>query len=173
MQPSMECLIITKHHLPHLEPEPQSTRIPLNCCTWASCGTNGYSMHIIFNYSRSLVPQLEESKKHYTAHDVKRSDHARQFQHITGQTVQQNIYAVDNNTPQNLPILLEDVIIDQEIYGHSVPHFQGRTVRHKVRHVDPIIVPNFPKVILERYKNVTLCCDLIQNNCIGFLNNIT
>ena len=61
----------------------------------------------------------------------------------------------------------------ENIYGPSVTHFQGRTVCHKVQYVDTIIVPNFPKDILDRYKNSTLWCDLMQINGIGFLNTIS
>ena len=57
----------------------------------------------------------------------------------------------------------------EEIYGPSVPYLQGKTVRHKVQHVEPIMVPNLPKGILDRYKKVTLYCDLIHINGIGFL----
>ena len=60
-----------------------------------------------------------------------------------------------------------------EIYGPSVPHLQGKTVYRKVHQVEPIIVPNFPRGILDIYKNVTLWYDLIHINVIGFLNNIS
>ena len=37
-----------------------------------------------------------------------------------------------------------------DIYGPSVPRLQGKTVRHKVHHVEPVLVPKSPKVILDR-----------------------
>ena len=37
----------------------------------------------------------------------------------------------------------------------------------------PIIVPNFPKDIIDIYKNVNLFCDLIHTNVIGLLNTIS
>ena len=60
-----------------------------------------------------------------------------------------------------------------DIYGLSVPYLQGKTVRHKFQHVEPIIVPNVPKVILDIYKKLILCCDLMHINGIGFLNTIS
>ena len=45
------------------------------------------SAHIMVNYSRSPIPQVEEKKKQYNACDVKRYDCARLFQHIVGQPV--------------------------------------------------------------------------------------
>ena len=59
------------------------------------------------------------------------------------------------------------------IYGPILPHFQGKAVLHKVNRVEPIIVPNVPKGILDRYKKVYLCCDLIYINCTGLLNTIS
>ena len=41
----------------------------------------------------------------------------------------------------------------EEIYGPSVPHLQGKTVRYNIQHVKPIIVPNFPKGILDNTGN--------------------
>ena len=62
--------------------------------------------------------------------------------------------------------------MDEDIYRPSVPHFQGKTVRHKIHNVEPIILTNPPKEILDRYKKFTLCCDLMHINNIGFLNTI-
>ena len=60
----------------------------------------------------------------------------------------------------------------EEIYVPSVPHLKGKKVCHKIQHVEHIIVPNVPKVILDRYNKVTLCCDFMNINGIVFLSNI-
>ena len=91
----------------------------------------------------------------------------------SGKPVKQILHAVDNNILQSIPILREDVRMDEDIYGPSVPHFQVKTVRHKFQHVEPIIVPNFPNGILDIYKKVYFFCDLICMNSIGFLNTIS
>ena len=67
----------------------------------------------------------------------------------------------------------EDVSMDEYIYGNSVPHFQGKTVRHKIQQVELTIIPNVPKVILNKYNKVTLFCDLMYINVIGLLNTIS
>ena len=61
----------------------------------------------------------------------------------------------------------------EDIYGPSVPYLKVKTVHHKVQHVETIIVPYFPKVILDRYKEIPLCCDLMHITGIGFLNTIS
>ena len=50
--------------------------------------------------------------------------------------------------------------------------FAGQIVLHKIQHVEPIIIPNVPKGIIDKYKKVTLCCDLMYINGIGILNTI-
>ena len=44
---------------------------------------NKNNAHIMANYSRFAIPQAEESKKQYTACDLKRDDRARLFYNIT------------------------------------------------------------------------------------------
>ena len=56
--------------------------------------------------------------------------------------------------------------------GPSVPHLQGKTVQHNIQHVEPVMVPSVPKEVLDKYKKVTLCCDLMNINGIVFLNTI-
>ena len=73
---------------------------------------------------------------------------------------------------QNIPIMQEDIGMAEKIFRPSVPHLQGKTLYHKIHHVEPIIFKNTPKGILDRYKKFTIFCDLMQINGIGFLNTI-
>ena len=61
----------------------------------------------------------------------------------------------------------------ENIYGPSIANLQDKKFRHKVQYVEPIIVPNVTKGILDRYNKVTLCYDLMHINGIGLLNNIS
>ena len=61
----------------------------------------------------------------------------------------------------------------EEIYGPSIPHLKDKTVRRKVKHVEPVKITSAPKTILDKYKEVTICCDLIHIYGIGFLNTIS
>ena len=61
----------------------------------------------------------------------------------------------------------------EDIYGPSIPQLKDKTVRSKVQHVEPIKITNVPKTILDKYKEVTICCDLMHINGIGFLITIS
>ena len=84
------------------------------------------SLHIMVNDSHYPIPQLEENKKLYTARDINRVDCARKLQNITVQPIKQTLHSVDNKILHNLPIFREDVGIDEDIYGTSVPYLQGK-----------------------------------------------
>ena len=60
----------------------------------------------------------------------------------------------------------------ENIYGTSTPHLKGKTARRNIQHVEPVNIPGVPKKILDKYKEVTIFCDLMQINGIGFLNTI-
>ena len=83
------------------------------------------------------------------------------------------LHAVDNNILKNLPTLQEDVRMDEDIYGPSIPHLKDKTVRRKVQHVEPVKITSAPKTILDKYKWVTIFCDLMHINRISFLNIIS
>ena len=66
----------------------------------------------------------------------------------------------------------EDSGMAEDIYGPSVPHLKGKIVCHKIQHLEPIMIPNPPKGIFDRYNEFTLCSDLIHINGIESLNTI-
>ena len=61
----------------------------------------------------------------------------------------------------------------EDIYGPSIPHLKVKTVRRKIQHVEPVNITSVPQTILDKYKEVTICCDLMHINGIGFLNIIS
>ena len=128
--------------------------------------------HITVNNLHPPIPKVQDKKKGCTARNIKRSDHTRRFQNITGQQTRQFIHAVDNKILKNLPILQEYVGMAVDIYGPSIPHPKWKTVRHNIKHVDPVKISTVPKTILHKYKEVTICCDLMHINRTILINII-
>ena len=61
----------------------------------------------------------------------------------------------------------------EEIYGPIIPHLKGKKVRRNIQNVDPVKITSLTKTILDKYKEVTIWCDLMNINWIGFLNTIS
>ena len=60
----------------------------------------------------------------------------------------------------------------EDIKGPSVPYLQGKPVLQKVHNVEPVIVLNGTEGNRDRYNSITLFCDLMHINSIGFPNTI-
>ena len=108
----------------------------------------------------------------YTAHDINRNDCARLFQYITGQPVKQILHAVDNNILQNFPILREDVRMAEYIYVPQCDTFERQKSLPQSPACGAYHSSNFPLGVFYRYKNTTLCFDIIHINGTVFLNTI-
>ena len=63
--------------------------------------------------------------------------------------------------------------MDEDIYRPSITHLKGKIVRHNIQHVEPVNITSVPKTILDKYKEVTIFCDLIHVNGISFLNTMS
>ena len=61
----------------------------------------------------------------------------------------------------------------EDIYGPRIPNLEGKTVRHKIQHLQPVKITGINKTILDKYKEVTIICDLMYINGIGLINTIS
>ena len=129
--------------------------------------------HIRVNNSNSPIPQMKDKKKGYITRNIKLSDRARRLKHINVHPINLILHAVDNNILQKFPILQEDFRMTEGVYGPSIPHLKGKIVRRKIQHVEFAKITSVPKTILDKYKEVTILCDIIHINLIVFLNNIS
>ena len=72
---------------------------------------------------------------------------------------------VASNFPGRNPITRDDVKMAEDIYGTCVSNLQGKTARKKVPHIETEI-KTVPKSIMDKYRAVTLCVDIMFVNGI-------
>ena len=60
----------------------------------------------------------------------------------------------------------------EDIYGPSIPHLNFKRVWRNIQNVVHVKIIIVTKNILDKYKEATICCDLMHINEIRFLNTI-
>ena len=78
---------------------------------------------------------VEKNKARYTARDIERANRARKFQEITGTSLETLLGVIDRKLLLNLPITRADVKAAEDIYGTSLAHLKGKTMRRQGEHV--------------------------------------
>ncbi len=118
------------------------------------------------------INTVDKNKGRYSTRDVSRANKARKFQETTGASLQTNLDIVNSKLHPNCPITRADVKMAEDIYGTSIAHLKGKTVRRKGQHVT-FSVATLPITIADKYKLVTLCGDIFYVNCIRFFSTIS
>jgi hypothetical protein len=137
--------------------------------------------HLLAEQGEELTPMerggsgirtVEKNKSKYSTRDVARANEARRFQEITGTSLAKLLRIVDKKLLPNCPVTREDVKMAEDIYGPSIAHLKGKTVRRKTDHIHTEITP-IPPDIKSKYRSITLCGDIIFINGIRFLITIS
>jgi Reverse transcriptase (RNA-dependent DNA polymerase)/Zinc knuckle len=116
-----------------------------------------------------FVNTVAANKSRYTRRELARADLARRLQGMIGRpSTKDYLNIVNKNLLTNCPITAADIMAAEEIYGPDLGSLKGKTVRHKVDHVDAEVT-NVPCSIMERCKDVTVCADVMYVNKIPFL----
>ena len=61
----------------------------------------------------------------------------------------------------------------KNIYGLIAPYLQVKTMYQKLKHAKPGVVLKVPQDIVDKYKRLILCCDLVHINGFVFLNTVS
>lgn len=127
-------------------------------CDFIQSGTGLY--YLDTNRSGTvLVNTVDDNKTKYTNADYSRAVAARNLQIVIGRpSTLEFIRIVEKGLLPNCPITKDDIMAAEYIFG---------TVRKTQDKVRPSIV-QIPAEIMSRYKNITLCADIMYVNCIPF-----
>jgi hypothetical protein len=97
---------------------------------------------------------------------------ARKVQNMIGRpSLQTYLKIVDDNLLKNCPVNRVYILAAEDILGPNVGSLKGKTVRRGEAHV-PTSHEMVPHRIMERYRDVTLCIDIMFVNQIPFLVTI-
>jgi predicted component of viral defense system (DUF524 family) len=79
---------------------------------------------------------------------------------------------INENYIKNCPITRQDAINADAILGQDLGSIKGKTTHRKLERVSGNTV-NMPKEILQQYRAITLCVDIMFINKIPFLLSIS
>jgi hypothetical protein len=120
-----------------------------------------------------LVNTVDENKKKYTNAAYKQAALARKLQNVIGRpSARAFLNIVDKNLLKDCPIVREDVLAAEDIFGPNLGSLKGKTVRQTGERVRAEY-DEIPKGIMERYRDVTICVDLMYINKVPFLVTIS
>jgi hypothetical protein len=126
------------------------------------------------NHSVLAVSTVEHNKSNYTNQDYSRDVLARKVQVLVGRPeLRDFVEYLDDNAIPNCPINRQDAINAHAILGRDVDAIKGKTTRRKLKAVLAAVANNLPKEIMEVYRDVTLCIDIMFVNRIPFFLSIS
>jgi hypothetical protein len=139
-------------------------RQPVDCSIWLDTEQTSGTV---------LVNTVEENKSKYTERDHQRALVTRRLQNTIGhKSTADLLHIVKENLLKNCPITTDDIMAAEDMLGTNVQSLRGKQVRCGRQHV-VIGRQDVPRTIMEGYKNVTLCIDIMFVNKIPFLVTIS
>jgi hypothetical protein len=117
-----------------------------------------------------LVTTVDNNKSKYTKAEVSRAEVARKLQTSIGRpSTRDFVRIVNSNLLPNCPVSKRDIMAAEDIFGPDIGSVKGKTTRRTPRRVsteDAFTV--LPKSVHDRYRDVTICADLMHVNGITF-----
>ena len=106
----------------------------------------------------------------YTNRDYQRALLARSIHNTIGHKSMRGFIHIvkENLVLKNCPITIDNIMAAEGILGPNLGSLRRKTVRRGSKHV-VIDRQDVPRTIMDRYRNVTLCIDIMFINKIAFL----
>jgi hypothetical protein len=124
--------------------------------------------------STILVNTVEANKAKYTISDYKRAEKARTIQRRIGKpNTKRYIYLANNNRIHNCDVTGQDIMNAEDIFGPEVRALQGKTVRKASDIVRSGGLVPIPATIMDHYRKIILCVDVMKVNKMPFLVSIS
>ena len=125
------------------------------------------------NSSTVLANTVSENKVLFTPRMINRADKARRLYGMIGRpTEREYVSILSSNELKNTSVTVKDAKTALKIYGPEPASLMSNITRRSTTHVNTDIMP-LPREILQVYRNVTLCADILfigQIICFGTIS---
>jgi hypothetical protein len=121
----------------------------------------------------NMISTVAENKTFFTNRQLERAKQARDLAYALGCPSDKDMRAVLRlNMIKDCPVVEEDIILAEKIFGKDVAVIKGKTTRSTPKPVlqDTVAVP---KALKEAQRDVTLCIDTFYVNKMAFLHTIS
>ena len=111
------------------------------------------------------VATVDSNKLGYSNADYLRAKTARDLQIRIGRPTTNDFKRIiDQNLLPNCPVTTADVMAAEHIFGPDIGSLKGKTVRRRPRQARTNDVVKIPLAVHERYREVTICGDVMYVN---------
>ncbi|MGL4351112.1 MAG: hypothetical protein ACRCT2_11200, partial [Plesiomonas shigelloides] len=122
----------------------------------------------------ALVSTVDDNKSRYTVADYERAAKVRELQRTVGRPNDKDfIRMLERKLLPNCPFTRRDVAAAEDIWGPDLGSLKGKTVRRPPHQVRGVLADLLPAAVMEQYRAVTICCDIMFVNKIAFLVTIS
>ena len=119
-----------------------------------------------------VVNMVKENKKNKTNNDYLHALRAQELQVMMGwPSTATFMEALKNNGLLSCPVTPADVEAAEQIFGLDIGSLKGKTTQRNLPIIDSPITP-VPAGVLERYRNVTLCIDIMYVNRVAMMISV-
>lgn len=126
------------------------------------------------NHTVLAITAVESNKSRYTYSDYVRAKLARKIQVLIGRPELKDFLCyIDGKHLPNCPITRQDTINSNAIFGRDLGAIKGKTTRCQFKGVLATVANIIPKTIMQQYRDITLCIDIMFVNCIPFFASIS
>ena len=119
------------------------------------------------------ITTVKNQKAKYSALDVRRATAARKLQGTIGHpSINEFIRIVESNLLNECGTSRKDILIAEDMFGTSGSILKGKTTTPSTTHLREEIIP-IPDFVIDNYKEVTLCVDILYVNSIPFVTSVS
>ena len=119
------------------------------------------------------ITTVKDQQAKYSALDIRRATAARKLQTTIGHpSIKEFIRIVETNLLNGCGTNRKDIMIAEDVFGTNGSGLKGKTTTPSTKHLREELIP-IPDFIIDNYKEVTLCVDILYVNGIPFVTSVS